>query len=78
MATYKQLLAEKEALEAKLNEVRATEVASVIDKIRELMTEYGLTAEDLGFGTKAPAGKKAVNRKVPVRYRDSACNTPTW
>ena len=47
MATYKQLLAEKEALEAKLNEVRATEVASVIDKIRELMTEYGLTAEDI-------------------------------
>ena len=47
MATYKQLLAEKEALEAKLNEVRATEVAGVIDKIRDLMTEYGLTVEDI-------------------------------
>lgn len=33
MATYKQLLAEKEALEAKLSEMRAAEVAGVIAQI---------------------------------------------
>ena len=45
MPTYKQLLAEKEALEAKLHEVRATEVSGVIEQIRQLMVEYDLTAE---------------------------------
>ncbi|WP_147318644.1 H-NS histone family protein, partial [Cupriavidus oxalaticus] len=84
MATYKQLLAEKEALEAKLNEVRATEVAGVIDKIRELMTEYGLTAEDIMPRRKRgrPAGsadKKAAasGSALPPKYMDPKTGK-TW
>ncbi|MCY1345504.1 DNA-binding protein Bv3F [compost metagenome] len=83
MATYKQLLAEKEALEAKLNEVRATEVAGVIDKIRELMTEYGLTAEDIMPRRKrgrpaGPAGTKAASGSaLPPKYMDPKTGK-TW
>ena len=55
MATYKQLMAEKAALEAKLNEARAEEVAGVIAKIQELMADYGLSVEDI-------AGKRRRGR----------------
>ncbi len=82
MATYKQLLAEKEALEAKLNEVRATEIAGVIDKIRDLMTEYGLTAEDILPRRKRgrPAGsaaKKPAAAALPPKYMDPKTGK-TW
>ncbi|WP_432261269.1 H-NS histone family protein [Cupriavidus sp. TMH.W2] len=81
MATYKQLLAEKEALEAKLNEVRATEVAGVIDKIRELMTEYGLTAEDIQprrkRGRPAGTGVKKAAAALPPKYMDPKTGK-TW
>ncbi len=82
MATYKQLLAEKEALEAKLNEVRATEVAGVIDQIRSLMAEYGLTADDIATrrGRGRPAGtgvKKAEHAPLPPKYMDPKTGK-TW
>ncbi|MFS8977344.1 H-NS histone family protein [Cupriavidus necator] len=81
MATYKQLLAEKEALEAKLNEVRATEVAGVIDKIRELMTEYGLTADDIlprrKRGRPAGAASKKAASALPPKYMDPKTGK-TW
>jgi DNA-binding protein H-NS len=47
MATYKQLIAQKETLEAKLEEVRANEAASIIAQIQGLMVEYGLTVEEI-------------------------------
>lgn len=47
MATDKQLLAQKEALEAQIAEARSTEVAAVIDQIRTLMEQYGLSVEDV-------------------------------
>lgn len=47
MATYQQLLAQKAALDAELSELRATEINSVIDRIRTLMAEYGLSLDDI-------------------------------
>ncbi|WP_420868851.1 hypothetical protein [Cupriavidus pauculus] len=46
MATYKQLIAQKETLEAKLEEVRANEAASIIAQIQGLMVEYGVASEN--------------------------------
>ncbi|CAG2161320.1 MULTISPECIES: H-NS histone family protein [Cupriavidus] len=83
MATYKQLLAEKEALEAKLNEVRATEVAGVIDQIRSLMSEYGLTPDDIAprRGRGRPAGSNTAAKKehapLPAKYMDPKTGK-TW
>jgi len=68
MATYKQLLAEKEKLEAQLEEVRATEVAGVIEQIRTLMNQYGLSAEDIAVkrGRGRPAGGSAAAKREPL------------
>jgi DNA-binding protein H-NS len=65
MPTYKQLLAEKEALEAKLNEVRANEVAGVIEQIRQLMADYDLTVEDI-----APSAVAVVRPAAPPGTQD--------
>jgi hypothetical protein len=47
MATYKALVAQKEAIEAQLAELRANEAASVIENIRGLMADYGWSVEDI-------------------------------
>lgn len=82
MATYKQLLAEKEALEAKLAQMRAEEVAGVIGKIRSLMETYGLTEVDIA--TKRRRGRPAKNdgsatvkAAVPPKYMDPKTGK-TW
>lgn len=82
MATYKQLMAQKEALEAQLAEVRVTEVAGVIEKIRSLMAEFGLTAEDIEGKRRRgrPAGSgaaRATKEPLPPKYRDPKTDK-TW
>lgn len=82
MATYKELLAQKQALEAKLAEARATEVAGVIQQIQTLMAEYGLTAEDLAPKRRrgrAPKSPDATEKKTPLpaKYRDPKSGA-TW
>ncbi len=82
MATYKQLLEQKEALEAQLAEVRSTEVAGVIEKIRSLMAEFGLTVEDIEGKRRRgrPAGSssaKAAKEPLPPKYRDPKTGK-TW
>ncbi|MFJ1260554.1 H-NS family nucleoid-associated regulatory protein [Cupriavidus sp. CuC1] len=85
MASYKRLLAEKEKLEAQLVEVRATEVAGVIEQIQALMAQYELSADDIapkrrrgrpaaGAVAKAPAKPKA---SLPPKYQDPKTGA-TW
>ncbi len=72
MATYKELMAQKAALEAHLEEVRSNEVASVIEKIQNLMAEYGLTVEDIAKRRRGrPAGSGAARR-------NRRCPRSTW
>ena len=82
MATYKQLMAEKAALEAKLQEVRAAEVAGVIEKIQGLMADYGLSIEDIAG--KRRRGRPAKNAAagisktaLPPKYMDPKTGK-TW
>lgn len=82
MATYKQLLAQKDALEAQLAEVRATEVAGVIEQIRALMDQYGLSVDDIQGKRRRgrPAGRgaaKPAKEPVPAKYRDPKTGK-TW
>ena len=85
MASYKQLLAEKEKLEAQIVEVRATEVAGVIEQIQALMAQYELTADDIapkrrrgrpaaGAVANAPAKPKT---SLPPKYQDPKTGA-TW
>jgi len=79
MATYKQLLAEKEKLEAQLEEARQTEVATVIAQIQQLMEDYGLTAEDLAPRRRGRPRKSAgrSGTPAPAKYRDPKTGK-TW
>jgi DNA-binding protein H-NS len=82
MATYKQLLAQKEALEAQLAEARSTEVTAVIEKIRSLMTEFGLSVEDIQGRRRRgrPAGggtAKTAKEPLPPKYLDPKTGK-TW
>ncbi len=86
MATYEQLIAEKEALEAKLVEIRASELPGVIEKIRTLVAKYDLTADDIA--TKRSRGRPAgvamrgqavamEKASLPAKYMDPKTGA-TW
>jgi DNA-binding protein H-NS len=83
MATYEQLIAEKEALEAKLAEIRASELPGVIEKIRTLVAKYDLTADDIAtkHSRGRPSGVAAAPTKVkaelPPKYLDPKTGK-TW
>lgn len=84
MATYKQLMAQKEALEAQLEQVRANEVSGVIEQIRNLMVEYNLSLEDIqgkrrrGRPAGSPSAKAATTKEpLPAKYQDPKTGK-TW
>lgn len=81
MATYKQLLAEKEKLESQLAEVRATEVAGVIEQIQALMAQYELSIEDLApkrrRGRPARSSTGAKREPLPPKYQNPKTGE-TW
>ncbi len=86
--TYAQLVKQIESLTAEAEKARKKEVDGVISRIREAITAYGLTAEDLGFKArgkpgpkpgKAPKkrGRKAGAKTAAVaKYRNE--NGETW
>ncbi|WP_042881140.1 H-NS family nucleoid-associated regulatory protein [Cupriavidus necator] len=82
MATYQELMAKKQALEAQIEEARSTEVAGVIEQIRELMVRYSLSPEDLAprrrrgrpAGTASATTEKAA---LPPKYMDPKSGK-TW
>jgi DNA-binding protein H-NS len=78
MATYKELITQKEALEAQLAEARASEVAAVIAQIHSLMADYGLTVEDVAPKRRRgrPVGSHAAS-PLPPKYRDPKTGK-TW
>lgn len=70
MPSYSELMKQIEALKKQAEEIRSTERAEAILKIREMISDFGITAEQLGFKVSSPpAGKKA-----PIRYRDAHGN----
>ncbi|QYY33768.1 H-NS histone family protein (plasmid) [Cupriavidus pinatubonensis] len=83
MATYEQLIAEKEALEAKLAEIRASELPGVFEKIRTLVVKYDLTADDIAKkqSRSRPSGVAATPTKakaeLPPKYLDPKTGK-TW
>jgi DNA-binding protein H-NS len=72
--TYAQIVKQIETLKLDAEKVRRKEVDGVISRIRDAITVYNLTAEDLGFGAKPRgAGKAAVATKRKAR---KAAKTP--
>ncbi len=76
MATLKELLAQKEAIEQQIEHTKKSERGEAVNKVRALMAEYGLTVADLG-GKSVGKGKSGGTGKVPVKYR-SASTGESW
>jgi len=76
VASLKDLLAQKEALEKEIERTKKQDRGEAIAKVRALMDEYGLTPADLSSkrGPKPSAGKGG---KVAAKYRDTATGN-TW
>lgn len=73
MASLKDLLAQRAALDQQIAETQDRERTDVINNIKALMAEYGLTAADLNSRTAKPT--KAS--KVAAKYRNQATGE-TW
>ena len=69
MPSYKELVAQRAELEKQIIKARAEEFSEVVDKIKKLMADYGITPADLGLGSSA---KKARQRRrvIKPKYRD--------
>ena len=76
MANYKELLAQREALDQQIEELRQAELRSAIDQVRQLIAEWRLTAEDCGFKSVAASGLKKAKSAVAAKYRGP--NGETW
>ena len=76
MANYKELLAQREALDKQIEELRQAELRSAIEQVRQLIAEWRLTAEDCGFKSVAASGLKKAKLAVAAKYRGP--NGETW
>lgn len=76
--SYAQIHKQIEALQREANELRAQEVAGVVARIKEAISHYGLTAQQLGYGA-SPKGAKTKGHEVggagAVAYSDGLGNT---
>ena len=86
MATLAELMAQREALDLKIIEARESAIADALAKVLAIVTEYGLTAEDI-FTKKR--GRKTLGKiaktKGAAKYRDKDGNewvgrgrVPNW
>lgn len=76
MTSVSELLAQRATLEKKIADAQREERAGAIARVRQLMSEHGLTASDLSG--RGPATKRlAPGAKVAAKYRDSATGN-TW
>jgi DNA-binding protein H-NS len=78
MTALKDLIAQKEALEAQISEQRRKELSEAIAQVKALVDANNLTADDI-FGSTARRSKsseKSVS-KVAAKYRDPISGK-TW
>lgn len=76
--SLKDLLQQREALEKAIAEARQNEISAAVTKVREIVAEYGLTAQDVfpGRAGKSAAPKSAASKVAP-KYRDPSTGQ-TW
>ena len=76
--SLKDLLQQREALEKAIAEARQNEISAAVTKVREIVAEYGLTAQDVFPGRAGKSGSaKTTGNKVAAKYRDPATGQ-TW
>lgn len=76
-SSLKELLAQRDALEKAIADARKNEIAAAVAKVRELVAEYGLSAQDVFPSRATRAGAPKAPAKVAAKYRDPATGQ-TW
>lgn len=77
MTTYKELLQQREALEQRIVEAKERELAAVIAEIKQKMSDYGISATDLGLTRVTKVSKGHTRASVAPKFRDSISGS-TW
>ena len=78
MATYRQLTAQLERLQQKIDKEREKAIADAIADIRAKIDEYDITPEELGFrSTRTAAAGAKPKRTLPPKYRNPKTGE-TW
>jgi len=78
MSSYRELLAQKAALEAQIAQARASEVASAITTVKQLVADFGLTAEEVFSSSNKKTGSGATKgTKVAAKYKNPVTGE-TW
>lgn len=75
-ASYKELLKQRDALEAQIQEARQREVEAAVAKVRQTVAEFGLTANDV-FPTGRRSRVAGSASKVAPKYRNPETGQ-TW
>ena len=76
MASYKELVAQREKIEKQIEEARAREVAQVIAEVKQKIQEYELTAKDLGL-VATDGRRRAARAQIAPKYMNPATGE-TW
>jgi DNA-binding protein H-NS len=77
MTTLAQLIQQRDALEAQIEAARKAAIADAVAKVKALVAEHGLTADDVFGGTKRGPKAAAARGAVAPKYRDPATGA-TW
>jgi DNA-binding protein H-NS len=77
--TYSQLQRQIETLQRQADKLRDAEIKGVVDRIKVAISEYGLTAQQLGFGVESSGTAKAPKASVSqsAKYADEQGNVWT-
>lgn len=73
MATLQELLAQRAEIEKKIADVQREERTMAINKVRQMMAEFGLTAADIAgkpAAVRSPGSGKSTG-KVAAKYRNA-------
>lgn len=77
MSTLQELLNQRANIEREIESTRRREKSDAIAKIRALMSEHGLTVDDLSGKSVTPKASSAAGSKVAAKYRNAATGE-TW
>ena len=77
MSSYKELLAQRQALELEIEEARRREMSDALAKVRALVADYALTQEDVFPPVRGARASGSTGNKVAPKYRNPATGE-TW
>lgn len=75
MASYRELLQQRDALTVQIEEARQREIADAVAQVKAIVSEYGLNPEDIFAKRRGRSG--LAGTKVPPKYRDPISGK-TW